>query len=64
VWSSLSPSERDRYLDFVEIAAAQHALVSMKLNDLLTTQGEELGRFSDLLGEVLSHARGIITARV
>ena len=63
-WSSLSASEQQRYYDFVEVAAAHLAVVTMRLEDLLTTRDDDLERAKSLVDEVLAQSRDVITSHV
>lgn len=63
-WSSLGPDEQQRYHDFVEIAAAQLAVATIRPGDLLTTQGDELERAKELSNQVLTQAWQVITSHV
>lgn len=63
-WGSLSPSEQKRYYDLVEVAAAHLAVVTMRLEDLLTTRDDDLARAKALADEVLAQSRDVITSHV
>lgn len=63
-WGSLSAREQQRYYDFVEIAAAQLAVATMKLEDLLTSRDDELAQASALADEVLTQSLKVITSHV
>lgn len=63
-WGSLSASEQQRYYDFVEVAAAHLAVVTMRLEDLLTTRDDDLERAKALASEVLAQSRDVITSHV
>lgn len=63
-WGSLSASEQQRYYDFVEVAAAHLAVVTMRLDDLLTTRDDDLERAKALADEVLAQSRDVITSHV
>ena len=61
-WQSLSAGERQRYQDFVEIAAAQLAVAAIDLLDLLMNRGRELERAIARTGEVLTQSREVVTS--
>lgn len=63
-WASLSVSEQQRYYDFVEVAAAHLAVVTMRLEDLLTTRDDDLERAKALADEVLAQSRDVVTSHV
>jgi hypothetical protein len=63
-WQSLSGAERQRYQDFVEIAAAQLAVAAMDFENLMTERGGELERATAVAHEILSQARKTITSHV
>jgi len=63
-WDSLSVAERQRYEDFVEIAAAQLAVATIDFENLMASRGGELERSSALVEEMLTQSRKIITAYV
>lgn len=63
-WGSLSANEQQRYYEFIEIAAAQLAVATMKLGDLLTTRDDELERAKALADEVLAQSRKVVTSHV
>lgn len=63
-WGSLSASEQQRYYDFVDVAAAHLAVVTMRLDDLLTTRDDDLERAKALADQVLAQSRDVITSHV
>lgn len=63
-WESLSEASQQRYHDFVEIAAAQLAIVTTNVQGLLTTRGDEQTRLIQLADEVLAQSHRSVTSRV
>jgi transcriptional regulator with XRE-family HTH domain len=63
-WSSLSKDQQKRYYDFVEIAAAQLAIATSSLDDLLTTRGDEREQVRALADEVLTQSWRVVTSSV
>ncbi|MBU4188883.1 MAG: helix-turn-helix domain-containing protein [Actinobacteria bacterium] len=63
-YQSLSAWELHGYDDFVEIAAAQIAVASLNIQDLLDARGDELEHERAVAGEVLTQARQVVTSRV
>lgn len=61
---SLSSDERQRFDDFVEIAAAELSVASLDFEELMTLRGDDFQRASALARETLSQAREIVTSRV
>lgn len=62
-WSSIAKQDRQRYMDFVEIAAVL-LLVANLPRDLATSRGDDLKRATVLADEALTLARRIVTAHV
>ena len=63
-WDSLNSSDQQRYQDFIEVAAAQLAIVTINVQGLLTTRGEERDQLIDVANKVLDQSRDAVTARV
>lgn len=62
-WSSLGEQDRQRYMDFVEIAAAQLVVANLP-RDLTSSRGDELKRATALADEALTQARKVVTLHV
>lgn len=60
----LADPERERYEDFVSIAAAQLAVSSLGFDDLVAARGEELDQLTAVARATLSQAKDIIESRV
>jgi transcriptional regulator with XRE-family HTH domain len=63
-WDSLGQAEQRRYQDFVEIAAAQIAIVNFNFEGLLITNGSDQDQLIQLADEVLTQSHDIVKARV
>jgi transcriptional regulator with XRE-family HTH domain len=63
-WDSLSRADQQRYQDFIDIAAAQLAVLTINVQGLLTTRGSDLDRLTHLADEVLTQSHDAVTALV
>ena len=63
-WGSLGQAEQRRYQDFVDIAAAQLAIVTINVQGLLTTRGSDQDQLIQLADEVLTQSQDAVTALV
>lgn len=59
-WVSLEEEPQQHYKDFIEIAACQLSLVSINVQELMASRGEELERRIKLVREVLNQAKTTI----
>jgi transcriptional regulator with XRE-family HTH domain len=62
-WSSIGEHDRQRYMEFVEIAAVLLVVANLP-RDLATSRGDDLKRATLFAGEALSRARRIVTSYV
>lgn len=63
-WDALDPAEQRRYQDFIDIAAAQLTLVTINVQGVLTTRGDDQAQLIRLADEVLTQSQAAIEARV
>jgi transcriptional regulator with XRE-family HTH domain len=63
-WNSLGQAEQRRYQDFVEIAAAQIAIVNFNYEGLLITSDSDRDQLIQLADELLTQSHDIVKARV
>lgn len=63
-WEALGPEGQRRYAEFVEIAAAQVAIVTINVQGLLTTRGRDQAELIELADRVLTRSHDAVTARV
>ena len=63
-WGSLGHDGQRRYQDFIDIAAAQLAIVTINVQGLLTTSGSERDSLVQLADEVLTQAQAAVNAHV
>lgn len=63
-WDSMSPEENQRYHDFSEVAAAQLAVVSINVQDLMASRGEDREKLIEFADEVLTEAQSTIESLV
>lgn len=63
-WTSLTPREQDQYFEFAEIAAAQLAVATMKIDDLLTPRTDTWERDRLLTDAILTDALRVVTTHV
>lgn len=61
-WESLSTSERNQYLDFVEIAAAQYRIRTIDFANFLTS--DDLDRATVLADKILTQTNDVVVSRV
>lgn len=62
--SSLSPTQQQRYYDFIEVAAAQLAVANIDFEALALERGAELDHALELAQQTLAQSRRIITSHV
>ena len=63
-WDSLGEAVQRRYQDFIEIAAAQLAIVTINVQGLLTTRGSDQDDLIQLADEVLTNYTDAVKAHV
>jgi hypothetical protein len=63
-WDSMSPDEQRRYLDFIEIAASQLSVVTINVQDLMASRGEDREKLIEFAEEVLKQAQSTIESLV
>lgn len=63
-WRSLGGLDRARYEAFTEIAAAQVAVQTISVRDLVESRGQELDRTKSLVDEVLTQSWDRVTQQV
>ena len=63
-WDALSRDGQRRYLDFVDVADAQIAIVTFDFQGLLITRGSDRDRLVQLADEVLTRSRDVVRAHV
>ena len=63
-WDSLGQDGQRRYQDFIDIAAAQLAIVTINAQGILTTSGSERDSLVQLADEVLTQAQAAVNAHV
>lgn len=63
-WESLGAAEQERYQSFIDIAAAQLTIVTINVQGVLTTRGDDRDRLIRLADEVLTQSRDTVRAHV
>ena len=63
-WQKLAEDEQQRYQDFVAVAAAQLAVVTIDLQELATSRASELEQAAALADQILIQSQRAITSRV
>ncbi len=63
-WRNLGDLDRSQYEAFAEIAAAQVAVQTISVRDLVESRGQELDRTKSLIDEVLTQSREMVTQQV
>ena len=63
-WDALSRTAQRRYLDFVDVANAQVAIVNLDFQDLLITRGSDQDHLIELADDVLTRSRDAVRAHV
>lgn len=63
-WQKLGENEQQRYQDFVAVAAAQLAVVTIDLQELATSRASELEPAAALADQILIQSQRAITSRV
>ena len=63
-WDSLGDRERQRYHDFIEIAASQLAVVTINVQELMTLRGEDREHLVEFAHEVLNQANNVVETLV
>lgn len=63
-WDSLNSADQQRYEDFVEIAAAQLAIVTINVQGLLTARGSDRDQLIQLADQVLRQSQDAVRTRV
>jgi hypothetical protein len=59
-WDSMSPDQKQRYLDFIDISASQLSVVTINVQDLMATRGEDREKLIEFADEVLKQAQSTI----
>lgn len=60
LWGALDHSQRQRYNDFIEISASQLAVVSVNVQELMASRGEERERLIEIADEVLLQSQEVV----
>lgn len=63
-WDSMSPDDKQRYQEFINIAASQLSVVSINVQDLMASRGAEREQLIEFADEVLKQARSTIESLV
>jgi transcriptional regulator with XRE-family HTH domain len=65
-WSGMSESQRERYLDFIQVAGAQLLIstVSMRFTLLMSARGDDLEALVQACEEQLGESRRVVDARI
>ncbi len=63
-WAALSRAEQRRYQDFIDVADAQVRIVTIDVQGLLTSRGQDQQQLIRLAADVLAEADDAVTARV
>lgn len=63
-WASLGPSDQQRYQDFIDIAAAQIAIVTFNFQGLLITHGNDQDQLIQVADELLTQSDSAVKAHV
>lgn len=63
-WPEMTPEQRQRYQDFITIAGCQLSVVSIGVDELMTTEGEQLEHLIEVANEVLTRAVKTVEALV
>jgi hypothetical protein len=60
----MSPDDQQRYQDFIDISAIQLSVVTINVQDLMTSRGEDREKQIELADEVLKQAQSTIESLV
>lgn len=63
-WESLGEANTGRYREFIEIAASQLAVVTINVQDLMESRGDEREQLIDFADEVLGQAQNVVETLV
>lgn len=63
-WDSLGQAEQQRYQSFIDIAAAQLTIVTINVQGILTTRGDDQDQLIQLADEVLTQSQDAVKAHV
>lgn len=63
-WAALAPDQQQRYQDFIEIAASQLSLVTINVQDLMVSGGDEREQLIELADEVLTQSQAVVESLV
>lgn len=63
-WASMSPDEKHRYQDFIDIAASQLSIVTINVQDLMASRGEDREKLIEFADEVIKQAQSTIESLV
>jgi len=63
-WEALGPDEQRRYLDFLDVAQAQAAIVTFDFQGLLITRGPDQAHLIELADRMLTRSRATVQAHV
>jgi len=63
-WDMMSSEDQQRYQDFIDIAASQLAVVTIDVQQLMASRGDEREQLIELADEVLEQAKSVIESLV
>jgi hypothetical protein len=63
-WKSMSPDEKQRYQDFIGISASQLSVVTINVQGLMASRGEDREKLIEFADEVLKQAQSTIESLV
>ncbi|WP_319436178.1 helix-turn-helix transcriptional regulator [Mycobacterium sp. RTGN5] len=63
-WNSMSPDEQQRYKDFIALAASQLSVVTINVQELMASRGEDREKLIEFADEVLKQAQSTIESLV
>lgn len=63
-WGSLGEAEKQRYQDFIDIAAVQITLVTINVESLLAARGNPQAQLVEFAEQVLAHSQSTVKALV
>ena len=63
-WNSMSPDDKKRYQEFIDISASQLALVTINVQGLMVSRGEGRDVLIEFADEVLKQAQSTVESLV
>jgi len=63
-WASMEAAQKERYQEFIKIAASQLSLVTINVQDLMTSSGDETEHLIELADEVLTQSQAVLESLV